>query len=119
MRATDSTQKSRCPELTRVDLPVGSHSVGVHNVLEARGELVGPDQGGRRGVGGDAVDKGRDCRSTFTLKRPTSVATLHLLSTFFCGFLRHFDAASFAGKKQSAHCAPSVDRFIVAQLCKL
>lgn len=74
-RATETIRK--CPELTGVDLPVGSHSIGVHNVLEARGELVGPDQGGRRGAGGDTVDKRRDCGSAFTLKGQTSVTTWH------------------------------------------
>lgn len=75
-RAPDFSHRANVQtELTRVDLPVGAHSIGVHNILEARGELVGPDQGGRSVAGGDSVDKGRDGRSAFPLKQQRAVAT--------------------------------------------
>lgn len=62
-------KKGKCPQLTRVDFPIGAHSVGVHNVLEARGELVGPYQGGRRVGGWYTVHKRRDRRAAFPLQQ--------------------------------------------------
>lgn len=63
-----TSQKDKCSELTGVDLPVSAHSVGVHNILEARGELVGPYQRRWRVVSGDTVDKGRNRCSALPLK---------------------------------------------------
>lgn len=54
--------------LTRVNLPVTAHSIGIHNILEARGKFVGPYQGRGSVVGGDTIDKGRNCCSAFSLK---------------------------------------------------
>lgn len=54
--------------LTRVDLSVIAHAISVHNVLEARGKLVGPYLGGGSVVGGDTIDKRGNGRSTFSLK---------------------------------------------------
>lgn len=45
--------------LTGVDLAVAAHSVGVHDVLEARGELVGLVVGGRGLLGLHPVEDGR------------------------------------------------------------
>lgn len=45
--------------LTGVDLAVAAHSVGVHDVLEARGELVGLVVGGRGLLGLHPVENGR------------------------------------------------------------
>lgn len=61
-------RKKKCSELTRVHLPVSAHSVGVHNILEAWGELVGPYQRRWRVVSGDTIDKGRNCCSALPLK---------------------------------------------------
>ncbi len=61
------TERKRIP-LTRVNLPVTAHSIGINNVLEARGKFVGPYQGRGSIVGGDTIDKGRHCRSAFSLK---------------------------------------------------
>lgn len=54
--------------LTRVNLPVTAHSIGIHNILEARGKFVGPNQGRGSAVGGNTVDEGRNRRSAFSLK---------------------------------------------------
>lgn len=63
-----TSQRDKCLELTGVDLPVSAHSVGVHNILEARGELVGPNQRRWRVVSGDTIDKGRNRCSALPLK---------------------------------------------------
>lgn len=55
--------------LTGVNLPVTAHSIGIHNILEARGKFVGPDQGRGSAVGGNAVDEGRNRCSAFSLKQ--------------------------------------------------
>lgn len=60
-------ERQRIP-LTGVNLSVTSHAIGVHNALEARGKFVGPYQGGGSVVGGDTIDKGRNCCSAFSLK---------------------------------------------------
>ena len=57
---------SRC--VTWVDLPVVPDPVGVHDVLEAGGELVGLDERGRRVVARYTVYKGRQRRSAFPLQ---------------------------------------------------
>lgn len=54
--------------LTRVYLPVTANSIGIHNILEARGKFVGPYQGRGSVGGGDTIDKGRNCCSAFSLK---------------------------------------------------
>ena len=53
---------------TWVHFSVRAHSIRVHDVLEARGELVGLDEGGRRVVARDTVDKGRQCCAAFPLQ---------------------------------------------------
>jgi hypothetical protein len=42
-------------DLTRVNFPVAAHTIGIHNALEAGGEAVGPDEGWRHVLAGDAV----------------------------------------------------------------
>lgn len=42
-------------DLTRVDFPVSAHTIGIHNALEAGGKAVGPDEGWRHVLAGDAV----------------------------------------------------------------
>lgn len=54
--------------LTRVNLSVTAHSIGIYNILEARGKFVGPNQGWGSAVGGNTVDEGRNRRSAFSLK---------------------------------------------------
>lgn len=55
-------------KLTRVDLSVGTHSIGIHNVLEASGKLVGSNNGGGSVGGGNTVHKRGNRRTTFSLK---------------------------------------------------
>ena len=45
-------------KLTWVDFPVVAHTVGIHDVLEAWSDLVGPDESRWSVIAGDAVHKG-------------------------------------------------------------
>lgn len=69
------TERQRLP-LTRVNLPVTAHSIRIHNVLEARGKFIGPYQGRGSVVGGDTIDKGRNCSSASSLKYQSQIKML-------------------------------------------
>lgn len=52
-----SEEKGECDDGvgSRVDFPVSAHTIGIHNALEAGGKAVGPDEGWRHVLAGDAV----------------------------------------------------------------
>jgi hypothetical protein len=52
------------PALTRVDLLVAAHAVGLHNALEAGREAIGADEGWRKFPAGDAVSHSAHSRLT-------------------------------------------------------
>lgn len=59
----------RCTLSTWVHLAVGADAVGVHNALEARGELGGLVVGGRRLLGLHAVEDGGNGGAALLLRR--------------------------------------------------
>lgn len=54
--------------LTWVDFSVVPHTICLDNILEARGEFIGPYKGGRWVLGWDAVHKRRNSSTTFSLQ---------------------------------------------------
>ena len=72
----------RC--VTWVDFPVVSDSVGVHDVLEAGGELVGLVEGGRSLFGQHPVQDGGHGGATPLLSITTNMAVWSLRFDIFC-----------------------------------